>query len=382
VALCLTLGALITIGTYLETPKRFLSKSSILIRSEKYDERFLQRTLRSALDEFNSDMSLARLRNELSLYPGVEPTEFALRRLRAELQIQALPSSISVRFLSQNPKEAQAVVAYAVGRLDEILRTQLEQTHNGRIDALRGRLDDIDDAKAGALTALSVFRGKHPVLDRIVRTHPAHDVMTAELALQRAQGSVRHVAAPKHDQLEAAIAEALRTLTEGHPYVQRLRQDLADLGSRPVDEADIEAVRHAQAQLAMARQRQVAGTLEPDARKQWAELTLMVSTYEGQYREILGRLEAAQREKVEAVKAHEANFYIRDFAKVPEMPDEPNRNKFAFVGSVVTAVLTLLLAGSLEATRQTFASAAELHEQTGFPILGDLPPIKKDVHVL
>jgi capsular polysaccharide biosynthesis protein len=420
------LGAIVTIGVYLRTPKRFEAHSTILIRYESFDESFLQKLLNVSVGYLGSDLEMMSIINELDLYAKIRarlPYEMALREMRKELIVRSQPRNIWISYMSFDPVQAERVVAFTTERLLSKMAELNEAPYNRKLEAIDRTASELEPKRIEAINKLYEFKNKHPEIaisipDLVPASSPLRSVEDEirkaehDLAVAQAGGVVpeaRSEAPKKRPEteasrrlrdLEAALAEAKSKYTESHPEVLRLKTEIATaeaavkredavaaaaagaaevpVGISP-EEAKKARVAVAQARLKELIQRktdlETASIGKPKLQREWAELSNAASTHSSHSRALADEREKIVRDRLVAASQFEENFQLVDAARVPELPSEPNRQKFMSIGMAVTALLGLLIAAWREAMRQTFVDATEFEEQAGLQVFAVLPTI-------
>lgn len=413
------IGGAITAFSYKSAERRYLSKSSVLIRYEAYDETYLGKILNVAASYFGSDAEMIIILNELNLFESMRasrPYELAIGRLRDELIVRTSEQRIEVGYKSNMPRLAQRVVAFTTERLLNKMAELNEAPFNRELDAVESSLGDVEPRLKKAEQQLFEFKNRHPriaseltILDGADSPSSLVDaaIREAERELAAARSGVvlkrkditvsNTAAARKLVELQKLLIAAKTTYTENHPKVLRLEKDVLDqervvrqeraaaqgdvpVGNSPAArKARTLAAQEKLRRLLKQKARDEASLIKrPELQQKWQKLSLQVSTLNSEVRELLGRRNEVRRERVLAANNFHGNFRLVDPATVPEVPVEPEIKKFAGMGMAATAAIGIVLALAREAFRQTFVNANELEESTGLQVFAVLPNITED----
>lgn len=413
------IGGLLTAIAYLRTPKKYTARSNILIRYENFGEGYLQKLLNVAVGYLGSDLELMLIVNELDLYAKLRqsmPYEMALRKIRDDIRVQNQPRNIEIKFTSEDPVEAQRVVAFTTERLLSKMAELNEAPFNRELEAVTNAIEETAPKKADAERRLFEFKDKHPsianrVSDLLGTSGSGLPELEAEirraekdLIAARTGGitspsarSIRNTPALQElRDLERQLQEAKARFTESHPEVKRLENEvrkqktLVDAENRELDGLAVvgkspEEVQRARVARAEARLRELMEqrvTMEkkaikrPELQREWADLSMEVGQLQMSYSQDVGTRDKLLRDRMVAANQFQENFQLVDPARRPEVPSEPDRNKFMFIGMAITAIIGLLASVVREALRQNFVNATEFEEQTGLQVFAVLPDIK------
>ncbi len=414
-----SIGGVITIGAYLKTPKRYQSTSRILIRYESFRESYLRKLLNVAAGYLGSDTEMMLILNELDLYPEVrtsKPYEIALYRLRKELDVDPDVKQISVKFMSEDPRLAQRIVAFTTERIMNKIASLNEAPFNRQLDAIERSISDIEPKKTDAERQLFEFKAKHPRIAMQVsgllidENSPLNavqnEIRQAESDLGDARAGrvskrttkIRDTEATRELARRAdALDSARARFTENHPEVLRRKEAVRDQQAVVEEEAAALEGRNTvgdPGELQRARVARAEGRLKalldrkieaekrvinkPRLQREWAELSLQASALTSEYRSLIDRRNKVRNDRLIAANTFQENFRLVDKARVPQLPKEPKKGKFVGIGVVITALLGLGLALSREAFRQTFVDATEFEEQTGLQVFAVLPHISNE----
>jgi uncharacterized protein involved in exopolysaccharide biosynthesis len=420
-AIVAMLGGMGTAAAYLLSPKLYMSRSNILIRYENFEDTYLQKLLNVAVGYLGADLEMMVIINELNLYEKTRaslPYEMALRQVRKELGIKNQPRNIEISFLSKEPVQAQRVVAFTTERLLGKMAELNEAPFEREMEAINVAIEEIEPKKREADNKLYEFRGKHPeIANRMADFMPSSspvdsmdsDIRRAEADLIAAKtgklvaetSRAPRVNSPemvKLKELKAELTQLLNKFSELHPDVKKKQRQIEEQerkvreeqsaldgdvkpGMDP-EEARKARIAKAEANLKHLLNRKVdlesQAIKKPKLQREWAELSLSASTYASELSQLLSRRQEILRNRLLAANRFQENFQLVDAARVPELPSQPDRNKFMFTGMGVTALIGLLLAAIRESVRQTFVDATEFEQQTGLQVFAVLPNIRRE----
>lgn len=413
------IGGVATSVAYLRTPKKYTARSNILIRYENFGEHYLQKLLNVAVGYLGSDQELMLIVNELDLYAKMRrsmPYEMALRRIRDDIRVQNQPRNIEIKFTSEDPVEAQRVVAFTTERLLSKFAELNEAPFNRELEAVNNAIEETAPKKSKAEARLFEFKDKYPsianrVSDLLGTSGSGLPELEAEvrraekdLIAARTGGitaptsrAVRNTPALQElRDLERQLQEAKARFTESHPEVKRLelevkkQKGVVDAENRELDgmavagktPEEIQRARIARAEGRLKELMEQRLTLEkkaikrPELQREWADLSMEVNQLQMAYSQDVGTRDKLLRDRMVAANQFQENFQLVDPARRPELPSEPDRNKFMFIGMAITAIAGLLASVVREALRQNFVNATEFEEQTGLQVFAVLPDIK------
>lgn len=419
-AIVALVGGLATASAYLLAPKKFTSRSNILIRYENFEDDYLQKLLNVAVGYLGADLEMMVIINELNLYEKTRaslPYEMALRSIRRELGVKNQPRNIEISFLSEKPLEAQRVASFVTERLLGKMAELNEAPFTRELEAIEVSVLELEAKKKNADNKLFEFRAAHPeIANRMAEFMPQSsptdsidaEIRRAEQDLIAARtGRVIDPAirAPRNTpgmqrlrELENDLKQLLATYADAHPEVKTKKREIeaqkkkvaeeqgaldGDIkpGTDP-EEARKQRIARAEAALNGLLKRKVElesrAIKKPKLQQEWAELSLAASTYSSELSQLLSRREEMMRNRLVAANRFQENFQLVDAARVPELPSQPDRQKFMFTGMAITAIIGLLLAAVRESMRQTFVDATEFEQQTGLQVFAVLPRIRKE----
>lgn len=417
------IGGALTVYSYLNTPKVYQSYSSIAIRTESRSADYWRQLANRAMRDLNSGSELMLIINELDLFGSTRfglPYDIALRRMRRELTIDRRTDSVSVRFESKNPKQAQLVVAFVTERVLGTFANLIDSPYRRQIEALDRGIVELQPKVQEARTKLFEFKAKHPTVavrnpDFIIApTSPMAGLQTeisrAERNLKRCYAGqtaapVPRARKPRTDgpacrrlaELKRRKASLLAQYTANHPEVTRVSDMVAkqaigcereqvELGGGGSTTGGIkpgqsqgQCIAEAKARLAALHREKVdiekKAIKKPRLQREWAELSVSVNQLESELRALNERRARSIQDRLVAANDFQENFQLVDSPRVPELPIKPDRNQFLLMGIAITAILGLLLTTIREALRQSFLDAQEFEEQTGLQVLAVLPDI-------
>lgn len=413
------LGIVISMVMYKTTPKKYQSSSQILIRAESFEEAFLTKAVNTAVGNFGSDNEMMLLINELDLFADMRrklPYELALRTIRKELKVTVRPRSIGLAYMSNNPLEAQRVVAFATERLIHVLANLNEAGSIGELDAVDRAISDIAPKKKVAEDKLYAFKAQHPEIAVTVEVALPGEgggsgidaqIQQAEreLADARAGKAPTRRAGANNSPVYAAMMEAkanyeglARQYTENHPEVLTAKRKYMELQAAAqreaaaaeqqagVQGANAEEIQKSRVAAAEGRLRDLIARKteltskqikKPELQREWAELSLNASTMASEMKTLAETRNKILRDRLVAANKFQEDFQLVDAPRVPELPAEPDRNQFLGIGIAITLVVGILICGGREAVRQTFVDASEFEEQTGVQVFAVLPNIRR-----
>lgn len=411
------LGGILTVLAYVKSPKEYESFGAISIRTEGMQENYVRQLSNSAMRKLHSKNELMLIINELNLFPSTRatlPYEIALKTLDKQLEIDPNTGRVGVSYMSKSPEQAQAVAAFVCERALWHYGRQLDAPFRRQLDALDRGIHDLEPQLKAGRDRLFEFRAKHPGV--AIQT-PAYmrqgsplagvaaDIAREERNLRRCYAGVR--AKPKKkraatlgpacralEALKRERAALMGRLTASHPDVLRMDERVRkqapacarEAGSTQETEGGIQPGMNQQQCVALARGRlaklhrdrvdiQKKAIKKPQLQSEWAELTLQVGQLESELRALQERRARVSRERRTAAYEFEENFKLVDPPRVPGLAAKPVRTRFMLIGMLITAIIGLLIAVVREATRQTFADAQELADETGLTVLAKLPKL-------
>lgn len=412
------LGGIATVVQYKATPKIFVSRSSIAIRTERGSESYFRQLVNTAMRDLNSNAELMLIINELNLFPQIRatlPYELALRRMKRELQLDRSSGVVNVSFESKDPRQAQQVVAFITERVLGTFAELLDKPREGEIEALDRRIAELEPDLDDARRRLFEFKARHPDIAIqeplfIPRDSPLAPVNSridlAERNLKQCYAGRAVIPDPGAPSLRAPSscrllaekegrrAKLLQRLTPQHPEVQRLTREVArqkiacenarsalprpeNLDSKQAQKRCIENQRNLLAEL--HRQKADIEKLaikKPRLQKEWRELSARANQLESELRAVRDSRGKKVEQRFLDASEFQENFTLVDPPRVPTLPHKPNRNQFLMVGVAITAVLGLGIAAIREALRQNFLDPQEFEDQSGLQLLAVLPEIR------
>ena len=413
------LGGIVTIGAYVRAPRIYRSAANILIRYEGFREDYLRKLLNVAAGYLGSDGEMMVILNELDLYPESReriPYEVSIRRLRRDLKVKPRPRNIEIALMSPDPNQAQRVVAFTTERLLNRMAELNEGPFTRKLDAIATAMNELAPKRLSADNKLFAFKAKYPKIAMSVDgmfLDEGSPMQTLETEIRRAErdlsaarsgrivrrkGRIRNTT--KARSLAAArkrLEDAKVRYTESHPEVLRMQKEVDKLSTAVRAENELLDGRlNAQASPAERRRARVAAAearlrqlldrkidlekqviAKPRLQRQWAELSMESSSLTSRYRELIDRRAKIEGDRLVAANNFQENFKLVDPARVPELPKEPNKNKYMVMGMAFTALLGFLIALLREGLRQTFVDSAEVEEQTGLQVFAELPDISE-----
>lgn len=419
-ALVVVLGGLGTVAIYRLTPKKYLSRSSIAIRTERGSESYFRQLVNTAMRDLSSNAELMLIMNELDLFPQTRatlPYELALRRMKRELVLQRSTGVVNVSFESRDPRQAQQVVAFITERVLSTFAKLLDKPKEGEIEALERRIAELEPQLDAARRELYEFKARHPDVAAQERRSVTDDSPLASIHRQidLAERNLRRCylggaalpepngPAPKTprpclllSEKEAKRASLLQQLTPQHPTVQRITRDVAqaqaacararslrtdDRATGGSPEAQKRCIEDQRNLLTVLSRRKAdiekLAIKKPGLQKAWRELSARVNQLEAELRAVRDSRGKKVEQRFLVANEFQENFTLVDAPRVPTIPHKPKRNQFILIGMAVSAVLGLGTAAVREAFRQGFLDAQEFEDQSGLPLLAVLPEIRE-----
>jgi hypothetical protein len=337
------------------------------------------------------------------------PYEVALGRIRRELNVDRQTGSISIRFTSRSPEEAQQVVSYSTVRILRTIGDLLESPHTQELEALDQAIDSVHGSLEQARSQLFNFEAANPSIaaNLPVYLQQSEPLDGLNQQISRAERSRKLCFLPKEKRefrdpdacrqvtiLEQEKAELLRTLQLAHPSVRRIeasvaqQREMCNVGRKmtgesefPTESADTqECLSDVNQSLEKLIRERVAlqkqAIRKPELQREWADLTLEKSLRESQLSELRSRRGRTMEQRLLAANQAQENFQLVDPPRMPELPVKPVRSIYMIIGMLITAAAGLGVALVREALRQTYIDEQELREKTGLPVLASLPPIR------
>ena len=420
-AVVAVLGAAGTVAFYKLTPKTYLSRSSIAIRTERGSESYFRQLVNTAMRDLNSNAELMLIINELDLFPKIRatlPYELALRRMKRELVLQRSTGVVNVSFESKDPRQAQQVVAFITERVLSTFAKLLDKPKEGEIGALDRRIAELEPQLDLARRNLYEFKARHPNVaireSRLVGNNSPlasinGQIDQAERNLRRcylggADVPDPNAPAPKTPRAclllaekEAKRASLLQQLTPQHPTVQRITRDVARAqaacesarslqggGGRTVgnsQQAQKRCIENQRNLLTVLSRKKAdiekLAIKKPRLQKEWRELSARVNQLEAELRAVRDSRGKRVEQRFLVANEFQENFTLVDAPRVPTIPHKPKRNQFLLIGLAISAVLGLGIAAVREAFRQNFLNPQEFEDQSGLPLLAVLPEIRE-----
>ena len=149
-------------------------------------------------------------------------------------------------------------------------------------------------------------------------------------------------------ELKSKLSELLARLTEKHPNVLRLREQIQDLGNQlktlPADELE------------------------------FARLTRDVKVNEKLYTTLREKFEEAQIAEAEKI----GDVSIVDYATEPEFPVKPKKKTGALLGMMVGLMLGLVLSFAVEGLDTSIGTIEDVESLLKLPVLGVIPHVRAE----
>ncbi len=341
--------------------------------------------------------------------PGLDPARNAtLTAVRAAFTVTPVKAShvLEVSFTAEDPVVAAAAVNDA---MDVYVKSQLRAKYGAvsrarewleqRRDELRRDVRRQEDEIAQYRARNGLVEGMHARLDSEQVSLLSENLARARNALAEAEGKLdaasgragaaaQAAIAPsvvqlraRHDQLSGQLQSILGRLGGGHPDVQAVRAQLADV-DRTIAAEIGRVVAATDADVRADRERVIA--LERDLSEQQAAiardaqaqvpLNAMLRDAEasrGLLQAVLERIqETAQQPSIETPDAHEISL-----ALVPDRPSFPRTVPWMGAATALGIVLGLLLVYVRELADSTFHSGDDVRAVLGLPCLALIPRI-------
>ncbi len=410
------LGGIVTISTYLATPKTYTAKAEIAISTQTLREDYARRLVNRSMRSLNSDEEMMLIINELDLFSGTrasKPYEVALRRMRRELQVDRATSTIRVAFDSRNPIEAYKVVAFVTERALQKVANLLDSPFKRQLDALEQAIALLEPKVQAARDKLFRFNARHPkIFPRNTFGLPVDSPMAnIESQIRRTETELKRCFAPgtktparpvantpgcrKLRAKENELKGLLEDFTPNHPTVRAVQEAIdrqeaicerergqgRRSGSKKGGAAQdcAFAVRARLKRLHDTKAKiEAEGIRKPRLQSAWASLSSEVNQLEGELRALKERRAQRHQDRLVGANDFQENFQLVDPPRVPELPSSPNRNRVAMVGAVIAAIIGIGISVIRESLRQSFLDPGEFEEQTGLPVLAVLPEIPEE----
>jgi uncharacterized protein involved in exopolysaccharide biosynthesis/Mrp family chromosome partitioning ATPase len=339
--------------------------------------------------------------------PTLDPERNAvLDAVRAALTVTPLRAShvLEISFTSADPVIAAAAVNIA---MDVYVKSQLgakygaiakaQQWLEQRREQLRGEVRRDEEAIAQYRARNGLIEGMHARLDSEQISLLTENLARARNSLAEAEGKLdaasgragaaaQAAIAPsvvqlraRHDQLSAQLQSMLGRLGGGHPDVQAIRAQIADVDRTVAAEtarvvAAIEAEVRADRERVDALQRDLDEQQQQVARDAKAQVPLnaMLRDAEasrGLLQAVLERIQqTVQQPAVEVPDAHEISL-----ALIPGLPSYPRTGPWMAASVALGIVLGLLAVYVTELSVATFRNSEDVRAVLGLPCLALIP---------
>ncbi len=323
-------------------------------------------------------------------------------------------SETAQRFLQQQIKLYDERLSSAETKLAEFKRKYVGMVPGAQGDFF-SRLQAEEDAIQKTRTALSIAANRRQVLESQLRGEQPYLTSTAPGA--GAAAAAQGLATPtafKIQEAEQRLQELLLRYTDKHPDVIAMRETIAQLQARQVQEAD--AMRRSaaagqslagmsanpvyqqsqaaynqanvevnglQSELA-SHQKNVADLramidTAPEVEAEYSRLTRDYDVVKAQYNELVSRLDRAKISE-QAEQTGVVRFEVIDPPNVQLKPVAPNRPRLIFMVLVAALAAGAGLAFALNQTRPVFDNVRALTDITSLPVLGAVSRAWRERH--
>ncbi|MHB1845913.1 MAG: Wzz/FepE/Etk N-terminal domain-containing protein [Deltaproteobacteria bacterium] len=407
-------GAVVVMGL----PSEYKASATIAVRAQRPAVQILPATVTSQPEdrlktlhaELLAAPLLAKVVEELQLYPKAKSMEDRVSTLRSQLELQQEGEDVFVvTATSTDPKLAAAIAnrlpeLYAEESRTERLgqATRVQEMFTAELAGLRKQLATEDSAvasfKAQQLGHLpEQLEGNLRGLDRIsLLQERGIEAMLDARRRREALLSEEHDDATllgrlhrRQEDLGKALLEARSQWTEEHPEVQRLERESAALSTQVKQaegsqdgrnrelraiEANLATLRTGQAELETQEsdyRRKVEQT--PQAADQLTRLTRERDATQTKYQALLERQVEADLDVDLERRQGGALFRVVAAALIPAHPAKPDRGTGLLLTLLAALTLSGLLGAGLEIGDDSIKDSDDARERLGVPVLAVVP---------
>lgn len=309
-----------------------------------------------------------------------DPTEFMVRLLDRLLRVSVEEGTVRIQFDWPDAQQAYVVVNTALENYLAARHAQEVTAIEEVIVVLQTRTTELRTEFEAVLSQSSRRRPVVPRLPPSARA-PSEELtrLSADLeAKQRALRDVEEMSRRREADLNAQLNQALNTLSEAHPTVIELRQQLAlaskaspQLQALRADERAARLAYNQRAALEGAGQPTVAPSLviDPSASQ---EEDQMVREARVQYEQMNSRLHEARVELDAARAAFKYRYNVIWPPQVPTDPVSPSAKKILGAGLLASLMLGLGLAAAPDVLRGRVIQRWQVERLLELPVLGEI----------
>jgi uncharacterized protein involved in exopolysaccharide biosynthesis len=322
-----------------------------------------------------------------------DPEEAMIRRLDKALQVTTVDGTITIAILWARPEQAFKLV-------DGALQNFLEDKHvqeitmadeaisllQPRVTATREQVERVSEEVRRAAAEGEATRFARRFVTTAVPGEPNEDLLQLRGALEtkeRAISDVEEIRRRRQTDLQSQLDAQRAVLSDAHPTIINLRQDLAALTR---DSPQISQLREE------ARKIRVEYTrIATDPRRKTAPQTVVTTSpaYRStgpatpveenervrqarfQHQQMIDRLNVAMLERDAAGAAFKYRYVVSWPAELPRNPSTPSGPKYLVAGLLGSLLLALLAVTALELRRGRIVERWQVQRQLGLVVLAE-----------
>jgi polysaccharide biosynthesis transport protein len=385
--------------------------SKVIDEFDVYPELRDEMTREEIIEKMRSEIAVTPVLSDLEASMGVRSTRVEINtfqlgyRHRNRDIAAAVSNRLANDFVEEHIKERAAMS----GDTSEFIEAELQRL-SARIAELEQKISTVKSLNIGRLPEdLPSNQNLHERLVQNIRdTQRELSIAESDEAFYRQQVLVGGADFLKYnsdspdqraEQMRLALNEAqARGLTEKHPDVIKLRQEIAQLestiqNSRAEDQPLSIAQENANAEGQRAALRAAAGRAELDRLKtqvagleeriaETPKVAEQLSAYEREYLHLFDSYQQYSGKRLEAGVAADMErrqkgekFRVLEAAIPASVPASPNRPVILVIGTVLALLAGSGLALLAEVTDLSFHDARSLQSRLGIPVLAAVPPV-------
>ncbi len=313
-----------------------------------------------------------------------ERTNALVGRLDKQLEVGTEHGTITISVDWDDPRHAYTLAKAALDNFLEARHLQEVSSIDEVISVLEGHAAklrrDLDEAieaakrRTAALPRPTVPRAREPSAE-LVR------LQTLLAAKQRAVADMEEMRARRFSDLQAQLDRARNSLSDAHPTVIGLRQEIEAAGR---ESPQVQALRKEEADVRAAYSERLAregfGGLVPAQVSQPAPVMLPESREEDprvrqaqtQYEQMTARLNAARVELDAARAAFKYRYNVVWPPQPPDDPVSPNPRKIFGVGLIAALLVAVLAAAAPDVLAGRILHRVQVERALGIPVIGEL----------
>jgi polysaccharide chain length determinant protein (PEP-CTERM system associated) len=366
-------------------------EDNLKIREERAEgtSEFLTKELQKMEEELKKKESGIRQYKQQhmgALPQQIEPNLRTLERFQQQLKITRESvrvieeRSSMIQGMIDETKKLMAVIASVEPKRKTVVREREGEQQKPRVEDVKGLGNPIITQWNLLNKELSNARSKY------TENHP--DVIDIKRRIAKIEPKVKELIAKQENAIGESQSRSHRGTIETlivenipPPGPDPATERLLIQYTQQYNELLLEAKRLKDEEKAIKEQIAIYQKRVEDAPQREQELVLLTRDYDrfaSNYQSLLDkRIQAHISENLERKQQHE-HFKILDFARIPEVPIGPNRNKYLLIGTFAGLALGIGLAWFKESLDQSFHTVSDLEDYLGIPVLATIPNLKEE----